>query len=147
MNDLYLIGSLPGWLVALIAVVTVALLVQQFFGLKNRLPTSQTSYLTALRGLVYGMLIFFLFGPALIDKRVTKLRRPLTVLIDSSQSMGFPASSKICRSTSSLATLCARNSKAAHQTRFCKSSIAITTSNSFASVPVSSRSPSAAFRA
>src|SRR5512138_1050462 len=94
MNDLYLIGSLPGWLVALIGVVTVALLVQQFFGLKNRLPTSQTSYLTALRGLVYGVLIFFLFGPALIDKRVTKLRRPLTVLIDSSHSMGFPASSK-----------------------------------------------------
>ncbi len=39
-------------------------------------------------------MIFFLLGPALIDKRVSKLRRPLTVLIDSSQSMGFPASAK-----------------------------------------------------
>jgi len=39
-------------------------------------------------------LIFFLLGPALIDKSVSKLRRPLTVLIDSSQSMGFPASAK-----------------------------------------------------
>ena len=39
-------------------------------------------------------LIFFLLGPALIDKRVTKLRRPLTLLIDTSQSMGFPASAK-----------------------------------------------------
>ena len=94
MKDLYLIGSLPGWLVAVIGVVTLALLVQQFFGLKNRLPVSQTSFLTGLRALVYGVLIFFLFGPALIDKRVTKLRQPLTVMIDSSQSMGFAASSK-----------------------------------------------------
>jgi hypothetical protein len=94
MKDLYLIGSLPGWLVALIAVVTVALLVQQFFALTRRLPVGQSVSLTALRALVYGVLIFFLFGPALIDKRVTKLRRPLTVLIDSSQSMGFPASAK-----------------------------------------------------
>ena len=67
---------------------------QQFFGLKKRLPVGQSGFLTALRALVYGVLIFFLLGPALIDKRVTKLRRPLTVLIDSSQSMGFPASSK-----------------------------------------------------
>ena len=94
MKDLYLIGSLPGWLVALIAVVTVALLIQQFLGLTRRLPVGQSVSLTALRALVYGVLIFFLFGPALIDKRVTKLRRPLTVLIDSSQSMGFPASAK-----------------------------------------------------
>ena len=94
MKDLYLIGSLPSWLVALIAVVTVALLIQQFLGLTRRLPVGQSVSLTALRALVYGVLIFFLFGPALIDKRVTKLRRPLTVLIDSSQSMGFPASAK-----------------------------------------------------
>jgi hypothetical protein len=32
--------------------------------------------------------------PAVVDKRVTKLRRPLTVLLDSSQSMAFPASAK-----------------------------------------------------
>jgi uncharacterized membrane protein len=37
------------------------------------------------------VLIFFLFGPAFIDKRTTKLRRPLTLLIDSSESMAFPA--------------------------------------------------------
>jgi len=43
---------------------------------------------------VYAGLVFFLLGPALIDKRVTKLRRPLTLLIDTSQSMGFPASAK-----------------------------------------------------
>jgi hypothetical protein len=34
MKDLYLIGSLPGWLVALIGVAAAALLLHQFFGLK-----------------------------------------------------------------------------------------------------------------
>jgi uncharacterized membrane protein len=47
-----------------------------------------------LRACVYGVLLFFLFGPALIETRQTKLRRPLTVLVDSSQSMNFPNSAK-----------------------------------------------------
>lgn len=94
MQDLYLIGTLPGWLVALIGVGTAALLVQQFLGLKKRLPVGQCVFLTLLRAVVYMGLIFFLLGPALIDKRVTKLRRPLTLLIDSSQSMAFPAGAK-----------------------------------------------------
>jgi uncharacterized membrane protein len=91
MQDLYLIGAVPQWLIALIAFATLALLVQQFFGLRRRLPLGQSLCLTALRAIVYASLIFFLFGPALIDRRTTKLRRPLTVLIDSSQSMSFPA--------------------------------------------------------
>ena len=70
------------------------MLVQQFFGLRRRLPLGQTIFLTFLRAVVYAGLIFFLFGPALIDRRTTKLRRPLTVLIDSSQSMAFPADPK-----------------------------------------------------
>lgn len=94
MKDLYLIGSLPWWLVALVAGAATALLVQQFLGLKQRLALGQSVILTLLRAAVYAGLIFFLFGPALIDKRVTKLRRPLTVMIDSSQSMAFPARSK-----------------------------------------------------
>jgi uncharacterized membrane protein len=94
MQDLYLIGSVPQWMIALVALATVALLVQQFFGLRRRLPLGQTIFLTALRAVVYASLIFFLFGPALIDRRTSKLRRPLTVLIDSSQSMAFPADAK-----------------------------------------------------
>jgi uncharacterized membrane protein len=92
MKDLYLIGLLPGWLVALIGVVAAALLLQQFFGLKKRLPVGRCVFLTVLRAVVYAGLLLFLLGPAFIDKRVTKLRRPLTLLIDSSQSMAFPAS-------------------------------------------------------
>jgi uncharacterized membrane protein len=94
MQDLYLIGNLPLWLIALATVAIVALLIQQFVGLKQRLPLGQTIFLTCLRAVVYAGLIFFLFGPALIDRRTTKLRRPLTVLIDSSQSMAFPADPK-----------------------------------------------------
>ena len=94
MSDLYLIGALPLWLIALVGLAAAALLAQQFINLRQRLPLGQAAFLTLLRACVYAGLIFFLLGPALIDKRVTKLRRPLTVLIDSSQSMSFPASAK-----------------------------------------------------
>lgn len=94
MQELYLIGSLPWWLVAAVALATAALVALQFFGLKKRLSLTQSGVLTFLRAVVYVGLIFFLLGPALIDKSVRKLRRPLTVLIDSSQSMSFPASAK-----------------------------------------------------
>ena len=91
MNNLYLIGSLPGWAIGVAAVAIVALLVHQFLALRRRLPRVSSSVLILLRSCVYGVLIFFLLGPALVDTRATKLRRPLTVLIDSSQSMAFPA--------------------------------------------------------
>jgi uncharacterized membrane protein len=94
MKDLYLIGSLPGWVIVVIAIAAAALLVQQFLSLRQRLGTGQACFLVFLRACVYGLLIFFLFGPARVDTRVTPLRRPLTVLLDSSQSMAFPVSSK-----------------------------------------------------
>jgi uncharacterized membrane protein len=94
MKDLYLIGSLPWWLIALGAAAVAALLVLQFFQLRQRLAAGQSLFLVALRACVYGVLLFFLFGPALIETRQTKLRRPLTVLVDSSQSMNFPANAR-----------------------------------------------------
>ncbi|HWO43145.1 MAG TPA: glutamine amidotransferase [Candidatus Eisenbacteria bacterium] len=92
MRDLYLLGGLPWWVAAVIALAAVALLAHQFFTLRQRLGVYQSALLTLLRGAVYALLVFFLFGPALIEQRVTKLRRPLTVLIDSSASMAFPLS-------------------------------------------------------
>src|SRR3990170_6833623 len=91
MKELYFIGSLPWWLIALVALATIALLLQQFLSLKQRLSLAQSAFLVAIRAVVYGVLIFFLLGPSLIDKRAGKLRRPLTVLIDSSESMDFSA--------------------------------------------------------
>ena len=95
MKELYFIGPLPWWLIALVAVLTAVLLIQQFRALRLRLPLGQSTFLTLLRACVYAGLIFFLFGPALIDRRTTKLRRPLIVLIDSSQSMAFPVDAKV----------------------------------------------------
>jgi uncharacterized membrane protein len=94
MQDLFLIGTLPWWVIALVACASVVLLLQQFLTLRQRLALGQSIFLVLLRAGVYGLLIFFLFGPALIEKRVAKLRRPLTVLVDSSQSMAYPASAK-----------------------------------------------------
>ena len=94
MKDLYLIGSFPQWTIWIAVVVIAALLVQQFIGLHRRLPLPHSSVLIVLRSCVYGLLVFFLLGPALVDTRVTRLRRPLTVFIDSSQSMAFPVSAK-----------------------------------------------------
>src|ERR1044071_8929689 len=94
MKNIYLIGNLPGWGIAVAALAVVALLLQQFLSLKRRLAVGPSSFLVLLRTCVYALLIFFLLGPALVENRVTKLRLPLTVLIDTSESMKFPASSK-----------------------------------------------------
>ena len=94
MKDLYLVGSVPSWLVALVVAASVALLVQQFLSLRRRLRSGQSIFLILLRACVYGLLIFFLLSPAWVERHVTKLRRPLTVLVDDSQSMAFPAAVK-----------------------------------------------------
>jgi uncharacterized membrane protein len=94
MKDLYLIGSLPGWAIGLGALAVAALLALQFVQLRGRLAAGRSLLLVGLRACVYGVLLFFLFGPALIETRQSKLRRPLTVLIDSSQSMNFPGDAK-----------------------------------------------------
>ena len=94
MKDFYLIGNLPGWVIGLAVLGVVALLAQQFISLKRRLAVGPSTFLVLLRTCVYSVLIFFLFGPAIVENRVARLRPPLTVLIDTSESMAFPASPK-----------------------------------------------------
>ncbi len=91
MKELFFVGNLPWWLILLIGLGASALLVQQFLNLHQRLGARQSWLLISLRGLVYALLVFFLLSPGLVQKQVTKLRPPLTVILDSSQSMGFPA--------------------------------------------------------
>ena len=91
MKQIYLIGNLPGWLIAVAIIGVIALLVQEFITLRRRLATGRSSFLVLLRTCVYSVLIFFLLGPALVENRVTRLRTPLTLLIDTSASMNFPA--------------------------------------------------------
>lgn len=92
MKDFFLIGGIPWWVILLIALVAVGILATQFLSLKQRLSRPRSSFLVLLRGLVFAFLVFLLLSPGLIEKRVTKLRRPLALLIDTSQSMAFPAS-------------------------------------------------------
>ncbi len=92
MSNLYFTFEISWWVILLIGLVISALLTQQFLSLKQRLGAQRSALLVLLRALVYGLLIFFLFSPGLLEKRVTKLRRTLTVLIDTSQSMGFSQS-------------------------------------------------------
>ncbi|HET8562596.1 MAG TPA: hypothetical protein VFM35_01865, partial [Candidatus Binatia bacterium] len=94
MDNLYLIGSTPWWVLLIAALASCALIIQQFLNLKQRLSVTHSAVLVSLRAVVYALLIFFLLGPALIERRITKLRRPLTVLVDTSQSMAFPADPK-----------------------------------------------------
>ena len=47
----------------------------------------KASLLTLLRGLVYALLLLFLLGPARTVEEPTSLRRPLVVLLDTSESM------------------------------------------------------------
>ncbi len=92
MSEIFIAGGTPLWVIALIGLGALALLIVHFLGLKKRLGLKKSSLIVSLRGLVYALLIFFLLTPILVEKRPTKLRPPLAVLIDSSQSMGFPAS-------------------------------------------------------
>jgi uncharacterized membrane protein len=93
MTEFFFIGGLPWWIVAAVGAGALAAVAFQFFGLKQRLGIRRAVLLTILRSVVYAALIFFLLSPGLIQKRVTKLRRPLSLLIDTSQSMSLPAAS------------------------------------------------------
>jgi len=97
MKDLFFVGALPWWFILLIALGALALLIHQFLAFRQRLSPRQSWLLISLRGFVYALMLFFLLSPGLVEKRVTRLRRPLTVILDSSQSMGFPASSNQSR--------------------------------------------------
>jgi uncharacterized membrane protein len=93
MKDLFVIGGIPWWAILLIALAALAVLTAQFLSLKQRLSQPRSWGLILLRGLVYTVLIFFLLSPGLLERRITKLRRPLALLVDTSQSMSFPSSS------------------------------------------------------
>ncbi|OGQ78867.1 MAG: hypothetical protein A3F90_09205 [Deltaproteobacteria bacterium RIFCSPLOWO2_12_FULL_60_19] len=91
MSELFFAGGFPWWAVAAVALGAAALLVYQFLGLRERLGSRRSGLLAVLRAAVYALLVFFLLSPGLVQKRVSKLKRPLAVVLDTSQSMAFPA--------------------------------------------------------
>jgi uncharacterized membrane protein len=92
MSELYFIGGLAWWVVAAIAFGALAAIVYQFIGLRRRLGGRRAALLTAARAAVYALLVFFLLSPGLVEQRATRLRRPLSLLIDTSASMALAAS-------------------------------------------------------
>jgi uncharacterized membrane protein len=91
MKDLFFIGGIPWWATLLLLSGVLALLVYQFLKLKERLSLPKAWLLVGLRGCVYLSLVILLFNPVLIEKGAKTLRRPLILLLDTSQSMGLPA--------------------------------------------------------
>ena len=87
--DIVLGGGVPLWLAAVLALAAAGFLVHQFRFLHRSLGLGKASLLTLLRGLVYALLLLFLLGPVRTVEEPTPLRRPLVVLMDTSQSMGL----------------------------------------------------------
>ena len=87
--DIVFGGGLPLWLVAALALAAAGFLVNQFRFLRRSLGPGKASLLTLLRGLVYALLLLFLLGPVRTVEEPTPLRRPLVVLLDTSESMGL----------------------------------------------------------
>ena len=85
--DIVLGGGVPLWLSAVLALAAAGFLVHQFRFLHRSLGLGKASLLTLLRGLVYALLLLFLLGPVRTVEEPTSLRRPLVVLMDTSQSM------------------------------------------------------------
>ena len=89
ISDIVLGGGVPWWLAAVLALAAAGFLVHQFRFLRRSLGLGRASLLTLLRGLVYALLLLFLLGPARTVEEPTSLRRPLVVLLDTSESMGL----------------------------------------------------------
>ncbi|MBI4524672.1 MAG: hypothetical protein HY695_12775 [Deltaproteobacteria bacterium] len=91
MSEFYFTGGVPWWAFVAIALAASALLLHQFLSFRRRLGAPKGLLLILLRGLVYALLVFFLLSPGLVERRVSRLRHPLTLVIDTSQSMALPA--------------------------------------------------------
>ncbi|MBI2088965.1 MAG: VWA domain-containing protein [Deltaproteobacteria bacterium] len=91
MDQIIFLSPLPWWAVLGIGLGILALLLFQLRSLRERLTTAKSWILVVLRGVVYGVLLFFLLSPGLIVQQTTRLRRSLTVVVDVSQSMSLPA--------------------------------------------------------
>ncbi|MEE9274767.1 MAG: hypothetical protein V3V62_05625 [bacterium] len=81
-------GGVPLWLLALLGLVLAESLRRRIPFLRERLSPGRTSALLAVRALLYLLILFFLSGPTLVERRERTLPARLLVLVDSSASMG-----------------------------------------------------------
>src|ERR1051326_4706748 len=93
MDRLYFVGGLSWWVIGIVAVGALAAIGYQFLGLRRRLGMRRAIPLTALRAIVYSLLVFFLLSPGLEQTLLTKPTLPQELLIESPTLMGLPGPS------------------------------------------------------
>jgi len=81
-------GGAPVWLLVLLAIVLAETLRRRSRFLLERLSRGRAAFLLTLRGLLYALILLFLSGPTLVDRRERALPPRLLVLMDDSASMG-----------------------------------------------------------
>ena len=82
-------GGAPWWALLLAAAGLGWSLIRRHRDLMEKLPPGRVWILQGLRGALYALIVFFLSGPTLIDRRERALPPKLLVLIDSSASMSI----------------------------------------------------------
>ncbi len=88
LSTLHWPGGAPWWLLAALALALAESLRRRVSVIRERLPAGRTAVLIALRGLLYVLVVFFLSGPTLTQRRERALPPKLLILVDSSKSMG-----------------------------------------------------------
>jgi uncharacterized membrane protein len=86
-------NGLPLWQLVLIGLLLGAYLGYQVWYLRRKAATWLTLLITGLRLSAFALIVLFLTNPTVLLQIVQKIRIPLAVLIDTSESMGLPASS------------------------------------------------------
>lgn len=87
-SSLHWPGGAPWWVLVPAALLLAESLRRRRRLLLERLSARRANVLTALRGLLYALLVFFLSGPTLIQRSERSLPPKLLVLVDGSGSMG-----------------------------------------------------------
>ena len=84
-------NGLPIWQLLLIGLLLSAFLGYQVWYLRRKAALWVAFVVTGLRLLAFILIVTFLTNPTLLLQTLQKIRVPLAVLLDSSESMSFPA--------------------------------------------------------
>ncbi len=87
-SSLHWPAGAPWWALALVAGALGWSLVRRQRDLAEKLPPGRVFVLQGLRALLYALIVFFLAGPTLLERRERSLPPRLLVLVDASASMG-----------------------------------------------------------
>lgn len=93
-TSIYWPGGAPLWLIMLLAVVFAESLRRRIPFIRERVSAARTVILLSLRACLYALLLFFVAGPTLIEKKERSLPPGILVLVDTSASMSVKDSSE-----------------------------------------------------